>query len=67
MPRTPRTSAEMVLPDGTTATVERWELDPAAWVRALARVGLPVTDLQHLFAPADSAWPTTLLITARKP
>ncbi len=65
--RTPRLRELMALPDGTTATVERWELDPATWARTLNRAGLQVTDLQHYFAPADSHWPTTLLITARKP
>lgn len=67
IPRTPRTREVMALPDGGTTAVERWELDPAAWARALNRAGLQVIDLQHHFAPADSAWPTTLLITARKP
>ncbi|MCX4750015.1 class I SAM-dependent methyltransferase [Kitasatospora sp. NBC_01287] len=65
--RTPRTREVMALPDGSTATVERWELEPATWARTLNRAGLQVTALQHHFAPANSPWPTTLLITARKP
>ncbi|WP_348534750.1 class I SAM-dependent methyltransferase [Kitasatospora sp. MAP12-44] len=67
IPRTPRTREVMALPGGGTATVERWELDPATWARTLSRTGLQVTDLQHHFAPSDSPWPTTLLITACKP
>ncbi|MGW3042372.1 class I SAM-dependent methyltransferase [Kitasatospora sp. NPDC001159] len=62
-----RTCEQVLLPDGTPAGMERWEAAPAAWVRALNRVGLLVTDVHHLFAPADAHWPTTLLITARKP
>jgi hypothetical protein len=47
--------------------VDCWDIDPAAWARALNRAGLLVTGVNNLFAPANSRWPTTLLITARKP
>ncbi|MFI6008821.1 class I SAM-dependent methyltransferase [Streptomyces sp. NPDC051243] len=67
IPVSPRTPDRMTLPDGTTALVDRWDIDPAAWVRAINRAGLLITGVQNLFAPADSRWPTTLLITARKP
>lgn len=67
VPASPRTRDRMTLPDGTTATVDRWDIDPAAWVRALNHAGLLITAVQNLFAPADARWPTTLLITARKP
>ncbi|AXG79168.1 class I SAM-dependent methyltransferase [Streptomyces paludis] len=67
IPRSPRTRDTVALPDGATATVERWEIAPAAWARALNRCGLLVTDVQHLHAPADVHRPTTLLISARKP
>ncbi|MFD7238276.1 class I SAM-dependent methyltransferase [Streptomyces syringium] len=67
IPVSPRTRDRMTLPDGTAATVDRWDIDPAAWVRALNRAGLLITAVQNLFAPADARWPTTLLITARKP
>lgn len=67
IPASPRTRDTVTLPDGTSAAVDRWEIAPAAWVRALNRAGLLVTDVQNLFAPTDARWPTTLLITARKP
>lgn len=67
IPVSPRTRDTVTLLDGTSAALERWDIAPAAWVRALNRAGLLVTDVQNLFAPADAPWPTTLLITARKP
>ena len=67
IPPNPITRHPVVLAGGVRGTVQRWELDPAAWSRALNRAGLITTDLQHLFAPADARWPTTLLVTARKP
>ncbi|MYU52346.1 MULTISPECIES: class I SAM-dependent methyltransferase [Streptomyces] len=67
IPVSPRTRDRMTLPDGTAATVDRWDIDPAAWVRSLNRAGLLITSVHNLFAPADARWPTTLLITARKP
>jgi 2-polyprenyl-3-methyl-5-hydroxy-6-metoxy-1,4-benzoquinol methylase len=67
IPAERRTREQMLMPDGTATVVERWEADPAAWVRALNRAGLLVTGMHHLFVPAPACWPTTLLITARKP
>ncbi|MBB5933992.1 class I SAM-dependent methyltransferase [Streptomyces zagrosensis] len=66
-PLSPRNRDTVTLPDGTTGTVTRWDVDPAAWARALNRAGLLVTGVHNLHAPADAHWPTTLLITARKP
>ena len=42
-PASPRTRDTVALPDGTTHTVEHWDMDPAAWARALNRAGLLVT------------------------
>ncbi|WP_457028615.1 class I SAM-dependent methyltransferase [Kitasatospora sp. P5_F3] len=67
VPVSPQTRDTVTLPDGTSAAVDRWDIGPAGWVRALNRAGLLVTGMQNLFAPADARWPTTLLITARKP
>ena len=67
VPVSPQTRETMALPDGTTHAVERWDMDPATWARALNRAGLLVTGVQNLYAPSESRWPTTLLITARKP
>ncbi|MFJ2187749.1 class I SAM-dependent methyltransferase [Kitasatospora sp. NPDC087861] len=67
IPTNPRTHDQVALPDGTPAVVDRWDIDPAAWVRALNRAGLLATGVHHLFARAGARWPTTLLITARKP
>ncbi|MER5495006.1 class I SAM-dependent methyltransferase [Streptomyces sp. NPDC002490] len=67
IPVSPRNRDTLTLPDGTSAAPERWDIAPAAWGHALDRAGLLVTDVQNLFAPADARWPTTLLITARKP
>ncbi|MFJ7272906.1 class I SAM-dependent methyltransferase [Kitasatospora sp. NPDC098663] len=67
IPTNPRTTGQVALPDGTLAMVVRWDIDPASWVRALNRAGLLVAGVHNLFAPADARWPTTLLITARKP
>jgi SAM-dependent methyltransferase len=67
VPHHPHTCAPVTLPDGTTHTVKRWEMEPAAWIVALNRAGLTVTSVDHLHAPAGTRWPTTLLITARKP
>ncbi|MCC9308434.1 class I SAM-dependent methyltransferase [Kitasatospora sp. RB6PN24] len=67
IPASPHTLDQVALRDGTLAALKRWDIDPAAWARALNRAGLLVTGLHNLFAPADSRWPTTLLITARKP
>ncbi|MEW1862896.1 class I SAM-dependent methyltransferase [Streptomyces sp. NPDC088194] len=67
LPATARTLTEVTLPNGTTGSVQHWDIDPGAWARALNRAGLLVTGTQDLFAPADAPWPTTLLITARKP
>ncbi len=67
VPVNPRTREQLILPDGTSAVVKRWDAAPAAWVRALNRSGLLVTGVHHLCAPADARRPTTLLITARKP
>ncbi|MDH6575588.1 class I SAM-dependent methyltransferase [Kitasatospora sp. MAP5-34] len=65
--RNPITRESVDLPGGSQTTVERWELDPAGWSRALNRSGLAVIAVEHYFAPVDARWPTTLLITARKP
>ncbi|MFD4531473.1 methyltransferase domain-containing protein [Kitasatospora sp. NPDC058397] len=67
VPADPRTRDRVILPGGAQAVVERWDIDPAAWVRALNRAGLLVTSVHDLFAPTDVRWPTTLLIAARKP
>ncbi|MGW3076524.1 MULTISPECIES: class I SAM-dependent methyltransferase [unclassified Kitasatospora] len=67
IPVDPRTCDQMTLPDGTQAVVKRWDADSAAWVRALNRAGLLVTGVHNLRAPVGARWPTTLLITARKP
>jgi SAM-dependent methyltransferase len=67
LPASPRTRTEVTLPDGTTGSFQHWDIEPGAWVRALNQAGLPVTSTQGLFAPADAPWPTTLLISARKP
>lgn len=66
-PASPRTLTEVTLPDGTTGRFQHWDIDPGAWAHALNRAGLLVTSTRDLFAPADAPWPTTLLITARKP
>lgn len=67
VPVSPRTRQSVTLPDGSRSTVEHWDVDPTAWARALNRAGLLVTGVRNLFAPVDASWPTTLLITARKP
>lgn len=67
LPASPRTRVEVTLPNGTTCVLQRWDIDTGAWARAVNRAGLLVTSVQALFAPADARWPTTLLITARKP
>jgi SAM-dependent methyltransferase len=67
VPLHPYTCAPVTLPDGTSHIVERWDMEPAAWILALNRAGLTATAVHHLHAPADTRWPTTLLITARKP
>jgi len=66
-PATPRTLVEVTLPDGTKGSFQHWDFDASAWARVLTRAGLSVATVQDLFAPADVRWPTTLLITARKP
>ncbi|MCZ4120209.1 class I SAM-dependent methyltransferase [Streptomyces sp. H39-S7] len=66
-PISPRTRETVTLPDGAIHSVERWDMDPAAWSRALNRAGLLVTGVHHLYAPTGTRWPTALLITARKP
>lgn len=67
VPTNPRTRSTMTLPDGSTHAVAHWDMEPAGWMRALNRAGLSVTAVHHLHAPADAQWPTTLLISARKP
>jgi SAM-dependent methyltransferase len=67
LPATPCTRAELTLPDGTTGSVRHWDIDPGAWARALKRAGLLVISTRDLFAPVHAPWPTTLLISARKP
>ncbi|GGN35061.1 SAM-dependent methyltransferase [Actinoplanes campanulatus] len=67
IPHHPYTCIPVALPDGASHTVERWDMEPTAWVLALNRAGLTVTSVHHLHASADTRLPTTLLITARKP
>jgi SAM-dependent methyltransferase len=66
-PHQPRTREPATLPDGTSHIVERWDMEVAGWVLAVDQAGLTVTAVHHLHAPADTRWPTTLLIIARKP
>jgi SAM-dependent methyltransferase len=67
VPATPCPGTTLSLPDGMTATVPHWDITPAAWARAINRAGLRVTGVTGFSAPADAPWPTTLLMTARKP
>lgn len=45
LPATPLTRSEMTLPDGTTGSLQHWDIDPDAWARALNRAGLLVTGM----------------------
>ncbi|GAA1649157.1 class I SAM-dependent methyltransferase [Actinoplanes couchii] len=67
IPLTPPTRTTAMLPDGTTQLLEQWDIEPGAWTRAVNRAGLVVTAMLHIRAPADTRWPTTLLITAHQP
>ncbi|MGW6457491.1 class I SAM-dependent methyltransferase [Streptomyces sp. NPDC055078] len=67
LPATPQTRVEVTLPDGTTGSLQHWDIDPDTWARALNQAGLLITSIHALFAPANAPWPTTSLITARKP
>jgi len=67
LPTGPRTRVQVTLPNGTSGVLQHWDIDTSVWTRASNQAGLRVTSVQDLFAPADARWPTTLLITARKP
>lgn len=67
VPVNSRTRDTVTLPAGSTHIVERWDMEPGAWASALNRAGLTVTAIDHLHAPGDARWPTTLLINARRP
>ncbi|MEV6973267.1 methyltransferase domain-containing protein [Kitasatospora sp. NPDC093806] len=67
IPLRPRHREAAALPDGTSGSVDRFDVAPASWACYLNRAGLLVTGLHDHFAPVDAQWPTTLLVTARKP
>ncbi|MFF9069728.1 class I SAM-dependent methyltransferase [Streptomyces sp. NPDC014891] len=56
----------VTMPDRTHMPIARWEFDAARWAAHLSRTGLRIDSAVELRHPLLDAWPTTLLITARK-
>ncbi|SFX32787.1 class I SAM-dependent methyltransferase [Streptomyces atratus] len=56
----------VTMPDRTRLPIARWEFGSRRWAAHLSRIGLRITSAVELRHPRLAAWPTTLLITARK-
>lgn len=57
----------VTLPNGARLPIARWDFDADRWEKHLARAGLWLTSTREFHDARNGRWPTTLLITARKP
>lgn len=57
----------ITLPDGRRVRIVRWELTAERWSQVLTASGFTVIDTRDITGPCDVRWPTTLLISARRP
>ncbi|MEU6484956.1 class I SAM-dependent methyltransferase [Streptomyces sp. NPDC046887] len=57
----------VTMPDRSRLPLARWEFDRDRWAVHLSRAGLRISSAVELRHPHLDPWPTTLLVTARKP
>ncbi|MFJ5676793.1 class I SAM-dependent methyltransferase [Streptomyces sp. NPDC093097] len=57
----------VTLPDRSRIPIARWDFDAGRWEKHLDSAGLRLTSAREFHDARAGGWPTTLLITARKP